>query len=72
MRPYAHELCHHLLTATAIATIAALALVGAAGGYTTTYPSLSAFQVVNDYSGVRTISSFTRSTNRGRPLREPM
>ena len=51
MRPYAHELCHHLLTATAIATIAALALVGAAGGYTTTYPSLSAFQVVNDYSG---------------------
>src|SRR5271157_207213 len=50
MNPYAHELRHHLLTATVIGTVVILTLVGVLGGYSVSSPSLAGIQFVYDYA----------------------
>jgi ABC-type transport system involved in multi-copper enzyme maturation permease subunit len=50
MRPYSHELRHQLLTATVVASVVVLALVGVGGGYTSSQVTLGTVQVVYTYS----------------------
>lgn len=51
MRPYVHELRHHLLTATLIGSIVVLGLVGVAGGANSSHTGLGGFELAYTYAG---------------------